>query len=64
MMHKILLEVTCMITGVFLMKRLIGFALLCIAFGMFLIMVLPFAAWIEFAFLIGLSVLGYALFCK
>ena len=46
------------------MKRLIGFALLCIALGMFLIMVLPFAAWIEFAFIIGLSVLGYALFCK
>ncbi|GCA65681.1 hypothetical protein KGMB01110_01170 [Mediterraneibacter butyricigenes] len=44
------------------MKRVIGFALFCIAFGMILVLILPYVALEIFLILLFLF-LGYHLFC-
>lgn len=46
------------------MKRLIGFAFICMAIGMFIVLLMPTTSLLRFFIFIGCLVTGYFLFCK
>lgn len=46
------------------MKRVIGFALLCAAFGMLVLLMIPAVSFWRFVLLVACMAGGYILFCK
>lgn len=46
------------------MKRLIGFALLCISVGMLILLMIPATSFLRIILFIGCIAAGYLLFCK